>query len=308
MADEVQAAAAAASAAAAPAADAGVMSDDQMRDLFDSPESDAVKPAPAAGDPAKPAPPALGADGKPVPAEAAKPVVVATPEEEMERRGKALLAGEDPDAEPVAPELDADGNPVKPAAAAEPAPLDIDKALEGALVELKKDPEFAQFHEDFPEAAKFSTKLVAAALKMLGKVPDMGKAVEDRIGAIQKQADDFIAGAKAEFTQRAFLMELSNARPEWRQTIATPEYKTWLGKQSEAVKRLGCVPDVKSATMLLDAFDRAAGKGAKPAKSGSYTRLAAAAPNGGIVKPAAGAGEELSDEERRDLFNQPDKP
>lgn len=343
---------------AAPANDGGIMSPDQSVQFFESDESDSVFSS-------TPSSAAVGKDGAPIPDDKNKSAkdgqaaggagassVAATGGDgasgkpgsgddhmaDLEKRGKAIMEGRDPDADPGAggkgagaaggegAAAGADGKPGdgsgkggagdpkpgegdgKPVATA--AGIDVEKALTDAIAELAtKDPAFKQFADDFPEAAKHSQALARAVLGIVGKIPDVGKVMEERIAAIQAKADEAVSRANAQFVQRTFQMELTSLRPDWRQKIATPEYQAWYAKQSDAVKRLGCVPDVKSATMLLDAYDKATGKGGAPGggktKGGSFAAIAAAAPGAGPRNPAVGGqdDENLTEAERQQIFN-----
>lgn len=121
----------------------------------------------------------------------------------------------------------------------EPEPSEAQKALDAKVKQLR---------EDYPEVAEPMLELLAAERDKLSAVTQKLETVEgDRQQAFIQQ-------------QEALLTE---AHPDWRQTVATPDFATWMEAQPQGIQKLAESYDARETSTVITLFKTETGVNAK---------------------------------------------
>lgn len=94
----------------------------------------------------------------------------------------------------------------------------------------KNKADWDELKEDFPEwAAAIESKLAATSAELTKKLPN--------VSDLQKGLND-IQAKQGSFVSNSVLEErlLSVIHPGWKDTVKTPEYRDWIGKQSQDIQ------------------------------------------------------------------------
>lgn len=118
-------------------------------------------------------------------------------------------------------------------------PSDAQKALDAKVKQLR---------EDYPEVAEPMLELLAAERDKLNAVTQKLETVEgDRQQAFIQQ-------------QEALLTE---AHPDWRQTVATPDFQSWMEAQPPGIQKLAESYDARETSTVITLFKTESGVAAK---------------------------------------------
>ncbi|MCL7941214.1 hypothetical protein M8009_13050 [Halomonas sp. ATCH28] len=112
------------------------------------------------------------------------------------------------------------------------------------------DDEWKALKEDFPEIAKGVEQQMGA----------MQRQYEERIGQLEQQLSPIQEQAQ-EQAMRAQEQALEAQHPDWRETINTPDFQSWLNAQPPKVQELTASEEAADAAFLLQSYKLSQGGG-----------------------------------------------
>ncbi len=128
------------------------------------------------------------------------------------------------------------------------APAPVKKEAEPSEAQKALDAKVKQLREDYPEVAEPMLELLAAERDKLATVTQKLETVEgDRQQAFIQQ-------------QEALLTE---AHPDWRQTVATTEFQAWMEAQPVGIQKLAESYDARETSTVISLFKTENGVAAK---------------------------------------------
>lgn len=196
--------------------------------------------------------------------DAAKPAGEKTAQQKLEDRA-AAAGGADPPPAPDAPPADQPPAAAPPAEAkpGEAAPDDwIAKLLEMpevAGIKIGDGTTIKDFAAEYPEAVQAPVAIA--------------KVLVDKIAASMSQE---MQKMQATINGFAFWDGVQQAHSDARKVINTPEFKSWVDKQSPLVRKMLLSEDVEDAVSVLDAYKEALAKSDKDGKLAEAAKRKAA--------------------------------
>lgn len=232
------------------------------------------------------------------------PVAALPPEEEAAPEPPTAPEHEAPESAPAKPEPAAHKPaPPAPKARADDTPsYDFEAAMQRALAEplpgkIKvgdQDVDVAGFVKDFPEAlaaaAAIAQRIVKAALAPILPV----------VGSVESM--------RAERAHETFLSAVAKTFPDVRETIATPEFATWLAAQPQYVQQMAGVQDAEAAADVLARYAAASAPKApaRPRESAEFERRRQALTGTLGARPAARRPAAPDPNDYAAAFNEPE--
>ena len=208
-----------------------------------------------------------------------KPAEEKTAAERLEARAVEKEAGGQPDAGNQTPtagsEKAAAGSQIPDATKAgsaglPPAALQVvmgDLAKVPGLMDAKigvdgKEVALKDFLTEYPEVGQ-SAVLIGQAMAQ--------QAVQNLIQSGQVVTPDALQKMNTALTNMEFWQGVQEAHPDGRKIAASPEFRTWLGKQSKMVQAMGSSVDKQDGIVIIDAYKEHLAKAAKEVKTGQET-------------------------------------
>jgi hypothetical protein len=137
-----------------------------------------------------------------------------------------------------------------------PGLMDAKIGVDGKEVALK------DFLTEYPEVGQ-SAVLIGQAMAQ--------QAVQNLIQSGQVVTPDALQKMNTALANMEFWQGVQEAHPDGRKIAASPEFRTWLSKQSKMVQTMGSSVDKQDGIVIIDAYKEHLAKAAKEVKTGQET-------------------------------------